>query len=91
MQETVLAAFCAKNFVVSLEKPKPIYSWQRRIETNKLVPTAPQICLAAKTKTNIHDRFPGKKGTKTSAILIHIQLKYKVKSFKVFLIQFYCF
>ena len=40
---------------------------------------------------NIHDRFPGKKGTKTLAILIHVQLKYKVKFFKVFLIQFYCF
>ena len=27
----------------------------------------------------------------TSAILIHIQLKYKVKSLKVFLIKLYCF
>ena len=80
-----MAAFCAKNIVVSLEKP--IYSWQRRIETNKLVPTAPQICPAAKTEMNIHDRFPGKKGTKTSAILIHIQLKYKAESLKVFLIE----
>ena len=91
IQETALAAFCAQNFVVSLEKPKPIYSWQRRTETNKLVPTAPQIGLVAFKTKLIKNRFPGKKSTKTSAILIHIQLKYKVKFWKVFLIQFYCF
>ena len=53
IQETLLAAFCAQNFVASLEKPKqnPKFARQRKTGTNKLVPIEPQIGLTTfKTK-----------------------------------------
>ena len=88
IQETALAAFCAQNFVVSLEKPKSNYYRQRRIKTKK---TCSNRTSNWPSGLQNETGFPGKKSTKTSAILIHIQLKYKVKFWKVFLIQFYCF